>query len=364
MRPKLHKRGRMELSALWAVVIVGAIGAATSVVEPRAGAIGYRCALFVCLAPGVGCLILVLLHRIVGGQWGTALAPYLRAGADLLPWVWLLAFPMLFFPAPSGGLPRRDGLGGMAYDGRSMVALRACVYAAVFFGLRWLVKGGIGRDRGPRHNVRPWAGPVGLIVLAFMLTLLADDWLESLEAGWHSTAFAAVWMTGQVVTGLSLILVFALRDGVSPESRGAAGRPLGRDWGNLLLASVVFWSYLAFAQFLIIWAGNLPEEISWFLRRERGPWELVVPGVAFFGFGVPFLLLLSRRVKNSARGLVWTAAMLLAAQLAYAAWVIIPAEAPISLRGSAAIAAVLAASVGLFLGCFAQRARHWRLASP
>jgi amino acid permease len=171
-------------------------------------------------------------------------------------------------------------------------------------------------------------------------------------------------MTGQVVTGLSLVLVLALREGVKPESKGAAGRPMGRDWGNLLLASVVFWSYLAFAQFLIIWAGNLPEEISWFLRRERGQWELVAPGVALFGFALPFLLLLSRRVKSSATGLAWTAAMLLAAQLAYAAWVIIPAEAPISLRGSAAIAAVLAALVALFLSCFAQRARHWRQAGP
>jgi hypothetical protein len=332
--------------------------------EPDAAAMAYRFAVFSCMAPALGCLILILIHRITGGQWTTGLASFLRAGAALLPWIWLFALPILFLPPPSGsGSPRlnHDGLG---YDGFTMVALRACVFALLFFGLRWAVADGIGRERDPINNVRPWVGPVGLLVLVFMLTILADDWLESLEADWHSTGFTVVWMAGQVVSGLSLAVLGGLSSGARPGSKGSAGRPLGPDWGNLLLTVMIFWCYVAFAQFLIIWAGNLPREISWYLRREVGAWEYVVPGVAVFGFAVPFLLLLSQRVKSSAVGLAWTAGMLLAAQLAYMAWVILPAGRPLSLRAIVLVAAVLAAAAGLFVSRYARAARILREGNP
>jgi hypothetical protein len=345
--------------ALGSAAAFGLLGAILAYFEPRSAALGYRFALFACLSAPLGCLILVLLHRIVGGQWTSDIGIYLRAGAELVPWIWLLALPLLAIRLPLA--KEADHALHDAYNGPELVALRAVVYAAVFFGLRWAIAGDIGRERAPIQNARPWLGPGGLILLVFMLTLLADDWLEALEPGWHSTAFTAVWMAGQVVAGLSLCLLLALGQGAVPGAIGSAERPVGRDWGNLLLAGSVFWTYLAFAQFLIIWAGNLPEEISWFLRREKGPWGFFIPAVILFGFAVPFFLLLSRRVKGSRVGLAWTAGMLLAAQMGYTAWIILPAGGHLSFRGAAAVVAIICAGGSLLINRFihgASRARR------
>jgi hypothetical protein len=345
----------MEGPALAVAIGFGCLGIILSLFEPRAGALGYRFALFACLSAPLGCLILVLLHRIVGGQWTTDIGTYLRTGANLVPWIWLLALPLLGFPAivvKGGAIPFRD-----AYNSRSLIAVRMIIYGAVFFALRFAIRDDIGREREPARNARPWVGPAGFIVLAFMLTLLADDWLESLEPGWHSTAFAAVWMAGQVVTGLSLCVLFALGRGARPSALGSASRPVGRDWGNLLLAGAIFWSYLAFAQFLIIWAGNLPDETSWFIRRKSGLWGILIPAVALLGFAIPFFLLLSRRVKASRPGLAWAAGMILAAQIGYLAWVILPAGGPMSLRGSLDVAAIAAAAAAFLVYRVARGAR-------
>lgn len=342
----------LERLALRIAAASGAVAIVMACVEPRAISIAYRLAVFSCLAPALGSLILVLLHRITGGQWSSNIAPFMRAGCALLPWIWLFALPILFLPPPEGsGSPQFAH--NLGYDGFAMVAARACVFAALFFAFRWAVSDGMGRDRDPIRNTRPWVGPVGLIVLFFMLTLLADDWLESLEPGWHSTAFTVVWMAGQAVSGLSLALLGALGTGARPGSRGSAGRTLGLDWGDLLLATFLFWSYVAYAQFLIIWAGNLPEEISWYARREAGMWSYFIPGLAVFGFAVPFALLLSRRIKASAVGLGWAAGLLLVGQWAYLAWTILPAGGALTGGSAALTASLLAAAVGIFLNRYA-----------
>jgi hypothetical protein len=350
---------RTERRALWAARAFGAAGLAAACMDPAGVSLAYRLAVFCWLSPAVGCLILLLIHRVTGGQWASGVAPFLRAGAALLPWIWLFSFPLLLLPPSLGGSPSLAHP-GLAYDGRVMVAARACAIAAVFFGLSRLVSDGAGSGRDPMRNARPWVGPVGLIVLFFMLTILADDWLESLEPGWHSTAFPVVWMAGGVVFGLALALLGGLWTGAAPASDGRADRPLGLDWGNLLLTTMVFWCYVSFAQFLIIWAGNLPEETTWFLRREVGAWEYLIPAVALFGFAIPFFLLLSRRLKVSARGLAAVAILLAASQVVYTAWVILPAGGSASVPGVLLALCFLAAAAGVFLNRFAGAARRLR----
>jgi hypothetical protein len=356
-RPNAHGIS-LERLALRIAAVSGAVAIAMACIEPSAVSIAYRLAVFSCLAPALGSLILVLLHRITGGQWGSHIAPFLRAGCALLPWIWLCALPALFLPPPAGTGSPRLAHGGLGYDGFTMVTARACLFAALFFGFKRAVSGGLGRERDPIKNEQAWVGPVGLIVLFFMLTLVADDWLESLEPGWHSTGFTVVWIAGQAVSGLSLALLGALRTGARPKASGAAGRTLGLDWGDLLLATFLFWSYVSFAQFLIIWAGNLPEETSWYARRESGVWACVIPVLAVFGFAVPFALLLSRRIKASAAGLAWAAGLLLAAQWAYLAWTILPAGGALTFGGAVLTASLLAAAAGIFLNRYACVARR------
>jgi hypothetical protein len=345
-----HPTIDLERKALVCAGTFGAFALGLGFLEPQAAATACRLAIFACLAPALGCTTFTLIHRITGGQWTAGLAPFLRAGVAVLPWIWTAAAPILL-------LVRRSYAPGLAYDGFAMLATRAVLFGVFFFWLRWALADGVGDEREARENPRPWAGPVGMILMFFLLTFLADDWLESLEEGWHSTAFTVVWIAGQAISGLSLCLLFGLKYGARPPTKGSMGRSLGLDWGNLLLASIMFWTYVAFAQFLIIWAGNLPDETSWYLRRQHGAWAYVMPGVALLGFGLPFFMLLSRRLKKSMSGLAWVAALLVATQLAYISWVIVPVESDVTLGGGLLAAATLAGSLCLFANRFAREAR-------
>jgi hypothetical protein len=98
-----------------------------------------------------------------------------------------------------------------------------------------------------------------------------------------------------------------------------------RDLGNLLLTFVMFWAYMSLSQFLLVWVGNLPEEIPWYLRRSRGGWQFVAWALAILHFAVPFLLLLSRDVKENTRSLAAVAIGLLALHLLDVLWWVEPA---------------------------------------
>jgi len=343
-------RGTAVVAGLAAVGLLG--------FDPGGFALAYRFVMFALLAPTVGCLIFVLIHRLTGGQWADDLRPFLLAGVSLLPWIWLLALPIPLLPSFLGpSVPRLDAA-AQGYESLPMVLVRSGIYAGVFFWLRWAVSPAAGRDGPPARHPPAWVGPVGLLVLVFTLTLLADDWIEGLESGWHSTGFALVWMTGQAVAGLALALLGGLRSGAQPVAAGRAGRALGLDWGNLMLATLFAWCYVAFAQYLIIWAGNLPAEISWFKHRADGPWFLIPPFLTVFGFVVPFLLLLSRRYKTKSGGLAAVAGLLLLSQVAFTAWLILPAAGPLPPGGWLLAGALLLAGGAVFINRYAAAARR------
>jgi len=105
----------------------------------------------------------------------------------------------------------------------------------------------------------------------------------------------------------------------------ATPHAVGLDWGNLLLTVVLLWCYVTFAQFLIIWGGNLPREISWFTRRLHGGWAFLPGLLALLHFVVPLAILLSRRFKQSSAALGTAALTVVAAQILFLVWMILPA---------------------------------------
>lgn len=334
-------------AALVAAAIGLLIAVAIGWIQPRELASAWRFAGFVCLEAAVGSLIFLLIFRSAGGQWGRALLPFLRTGARFLPWIWLLLIPLHWLgpEPPSVGKPP-EGLLAI-YLGSPASLVRDLLYAAVFFWFWWLTRParGAGVTRGEE---RPWFGPVGLIVVAFTLHLLAVDWLMRFDAGWFSTAFPLIWMSGSAMMGLALAVLTALVVGLDPRRKGESDRAVGLDWGNLLLTSVIFWIYVSFMQFLILWSGNIARETTFYVHRGHGVWRWIVVGLAVCNLALPFFALLSRDLKQRARALGGVAALLLVCQFVYTAWLILPAEGAKSPWAYGLDAALLLAAAGVF----------------
>jgi hypothetical protein len=87
------------------------------------------------------------------------------------------------------------------------------------------------------------------------------------------------------------------------------------DIGKLMLALVMVWAYFNFSQFLIIWSGNLPEETRWYLTRMEGTWGVIGVLLILFHFAFPFLVLLNRDLKHSAKRLSLVAIFILVLRL-------------------------------------------------
>jgi hypothetical protein len=383
-----HRLERIERRALWFAVAGSVIAAICGFLTPAAVVPAWRLAVFACLQPALGSLIFVLIFRLTGGQWMEGLAPFLTAGARMLPWIWLLALPLLFFPiaarATATGDPAPRGSSAASvvapavatrttadsssaaehpppsdvrlkwYFSRPMLVLRALFYAGAFF----LLAAGASRTMRERGaQTLRWFGPVGLIGLVFMLHLLATDWIVRLEPGWYSTGFPLVWITGQALAGFAAATAAALWAGADPATVGSSGRRRGFDWGNLLLAAVMAWTYVAFVQWLIIWSGNLPAETSWYRHRSHGGWQWVVVALGVLEFGAPFMLLLSRGLKSRRLALAAIATLLLAGQLAYTIWLIVPAAPPATGVAWGLAVALLVAAAALFLNRYLAAAR-------
>jgi hypothetical protein len=104
------------------------------------------------------------------------------------------------------------------------------------------------------------------------------------------------------------------------------------DLGNLLLAFLMLWAYFSFSQFLIVWSGNLPEEIPWYVHRIQNSWQWISVALVVFHFAVPFLLLLSRRTKRASGTLVKVAAGILVMRVVELFWIVAPERSPDGFR--------------------------------
>jgi len=179
---------------------------------------------------------------------------------------------------------------------------------------------------GPRRAHRMLArmsGP-GLIFWVFAVTFMAIDWVMSLNADWFSTMFGLLFVAGQGLTSMAfLITTLVFLSHRRPMSDVLTPRHL-HDVGKLMFANVMLFAYFSFSQFLIIWAGNLTEEIPWYLERLRGGWQYMGMVLVLGHFALPFSLLLSRDLKRNFKLLAGIAIFILVMRMGEVYWVVIP----------------------------------------
>ena len=167
------------------------------------------------------------------------------------------------------------------------------------------------------------SGP-GLILYGFTISFAAIDWIMSLDPSWISTIFGLLILIGEVLSAMCFaVVVERILFNYKPMSE-MLKPDFVHDHGKWMLAFLMVWAYFSFSQWLIIWAGNLPSEITFYLRRINGGWGWIGLFLAVFGFAVPFAMLLSRPFKRNIRHLVWLAVWLLLIRYLDLFWIIEP----------------------------------------
>jgi hypothetical protein len=168
------------------------------------------------------------------------------------------------------------------------------------------------------------SGP-GLILWGIVVTYAMIDWVMSLEPKWFSTIYGMIFMIVGALTAMSFIVLILRRLSDEAPFKGAVTPGQYNDLGNLMLAFTMLWAYLSFSQFLIIWSGNIKDEIPWYMTRAFGDWAIVAVILIVLHFALPFLLLLQRNVKRRVERLYLVAAMMLILSMVDVYWLIVPA---------------------------------------
>jgi hypothetical protein len=273
-----------------------------------------------------GCLGLLQLQYLTGGAWGVVGRRVLEAAARTLPVIVLLFIPLAV------GVGTRTVYNWTHLDpsehvmvqrGIFMTPLMWIVRSAVYFGLfgimtYFLTKWSRLQDQASTGEesasflIRSsrFSGP-WIIVWCLTVTFAAVDWVMELDPHFTSTIYGMLFIAGWALSAVcfTTTILAVLSDKV-PMNR-VLGKRHFHDWGKLMLTFVMVWAYFNFAQYLIIWSGNVPEETAWFLIRETGVWGWIGVVLILFHFGFPFLVLLKQDFKRKAKWLASLAVFVL-----------------------------------------------------
>jgi hypothetical protein len=203
--------------------------------------------------------------------------------------------------------------------------IRAAIYFAIWIGFAFAVTPARAAGLPPLSIAdKRRVGIISALGLGFFgltVTFASIDWAMSLEPEpkWFSTIYGVMWAVGMILSAFSFGVAFVCA--YHPD----AHRQVLRDLGNLLMAFTLVWVYMAFSQYLLIWSGNLREEIPWYLRRGQGVWSGMAFILFLFQFAVPFAILLSGKVKDNPRSLMGVALLVFGMRFIDIFWMTAPA---------------------------------------
>lgn len=318
-----------------ALAVVGALGAV--LVYTQAGPARFWAnwlvwTLFI-LTLGLGSLFLVALERLVGAHWSVPMRRVPERIASLIPLggvlllIGLFAVPVLF-PWTHHDVAHHPIVAAKAawlnlpfFVVRTLICVALWVAFYFFF-----VHGSLRQDhsKDPQFTVkaRRWAPPF-MILFFFTVTVMAFDWLSSLDPEWYSDMFGVYLFAGSFISGIAAMIL-----GVSSLLRRGRLEQVTRNHyynlGSLGVAFTVFYTYISFAQYMLIWYANLPEEVLWFKHRIEGTWGGVALLLPIFHFIVPFLLLIGQAGRGSLKVLRLAAFSILFAHFVDLYWLIFP----------------------------------------
>jgi hypothetical protein len=284
----------------------------------------------------MGCMAILMLHHLTGGWWGYPIRRLLEAGSRTFALMAVLFLPLFFglsklYPWANPTVVNADPIlqNKKWYMTTGFFTVRTVIYFGVWVLIaillnRWSREQDRTGDPRLTKRMGSFSGP-GLILWGLALTWAAVDWIMSIESHWFSTIYGMLFMVIAALTAMCFVL-FVLRMLSDEEPLKDCVPPKDyNDLGNLMLAFVMLWAYLSFSQFLIIWEGNLKDEVPWYVVRAFGGWAAIAVVLMVLHFGVPFLLLLQRPLKRRLRSLSVIAAGVFFLSMVDVYWLVMPA---------------------------------------
>ncbi len=289
-----------------------------------------------CFELTIGSLALLMLYHLTGGAWGTVSRRIMEAAMQNI-WLMIPLFaPIIIglhhlYPwsrpevvAASTHLQRI----AQEYLRLPLWLFRAALYFIIFTALvSTLMAFSRRQDRKPEvsmvNALQAVSGP-GAVVYLFACLFLYTDWIMSITPDWFSMIFALIFNAGHGLAAISLVVIMGGLLVRYPPMNTIMQPDQFLDQGKIMLTFVLMWGWWSYAQWIIFWSGNKPDEIGWYIARTRGGWE-------YYGFAliigyicIPFALLLSRSFKSNPNTLMKLALWTLFARYMDDYWFIMP----------------------------------------
>jgi hypothetical protein len=333
---KINRAQKISFAIGFLFLILCGVGV---VLEPHEFFSSYLIAFIFWIGLTLGCFNAAMIHYLTGGRWGNATRRFLEAGFMTLPLMALFFIPILFGLHDLYAWARPEAV---AVD---KILQKKAVYenfygflirALFFFGIstfiamrlrKWSLRQDETTEVEPTLRLQKISGP-GIVLIPLLTTFMFVDWIMSIEPAWFSTVFGVVLLSGEILNTFAFVIILLAWFQSHSPFREIVTEKYFHDLGNLLLAFVMFWTYVAFSQFLIIYSGNQPHEIGWYLHRIAGGWKWLVVFIALFHFFIPFFVLLFRSAKKNIRVLATTAFVIFIVHALEILWVIAPTFYP------------------------------------
>lgn len=302
----MNRRTRIAGFAVALALVVALI--VVAILEPLVLLQGWLAAFVWASMIPIGSLILLLVNRLTGGEWGIPLGPSLESAARAVGGVALIAIPVLIFSAAIYRWPLYPETPKSLtsfYMTAPLFALRSVIAFTIWCLFAWVP--------GLRRTA-PGSG-IGLLVLAIVTNIIPVDWVVSAQPGYYSSDFGFGFGVEQILTALAFCAVLRVTGDNEIESRNLAG---------MLIAAILGTVYMYYMEYAVIWYGNLPGKVDWFTNRGNAPWA-EIGGAAFaIGAFVPFLFLLNDRIRANSRWLQLIGAAILFGELLHVLWMMVP----------------------------------------
>jgi hypothetical protein len=356
---------RLFTPTLGAGVVLSAICIAGGFVSPGDFFRSYLMSYLFWFGLTLGSMAIVMLQYLTAGAWGVMTRRTLESASRTLPLCALLFIPIALgtsklYDWAHLDLVRKEYVLAHRhpYMSPGWFTARAVAYFAIwgiftFLLNRWSAeqdeKGGL------EKRLAALSAP-GLILYVFTLTFAAVDWAESLDSDWYSTIWGFLFVAQQALSVFAFVIIVMVLLARREPMKSAFKTSHLHDLGKLLLACLMLWAYFSFSQLLIVWAGNLTDEIPWYLRRLATSWGWLGVALIVVQFIIPFLLLLSRPLKRNVIALCSVVGIIIVMRWVDLAWIVLPGYYEKGLRIS-----WLNFCVPLAMGCLWIAAFVWHL---